>query len=91
MSILDFKKQLKENKDNIEINKKLEFFNKLSDNIFYLGSRQSGNNTFAIRLNGLFPLIKLDEEDIDYFKNKYFKKLDEEMEAEVNKLKKQYE
>lgn len=36
------------------------------------------------------PVIDLDEEDLEYFKNKYFKKLDEELNNKISDLKKQY-
>lgn len=91
MSILDFKKQIKENKERIKLNIGLgTTLSPYPINTFYLASYFSGQK-FSIGQNSYQPLIKLDEEDIDYFKNKYFKKLDEEMEKEVNKVKQQYE
>lgn len=38
----------------------------------------------------LISVINLDEEDLEYFKNKYFKKLDEELNNKISDLKKQY-
>lgn len=47
-----------------------------------------------VTLLGGFPrdeaLITLDEEDIEYFKNKYSKQLDLELEDKINKLKQEY-
>ena len=34
--------------------------------------------------------IDLDDEDIEYFKNKYFPQLDNEMEEKINKIKQEY-
>lgn len=39
---------------------------------------------------GYYPKITLDQEDIDYFYNKYSKKLDAELEKNIKELKQQY-
>ena len=60
---------------------------------FYLCGDTYNKNEIRIRnpfKNELLTLIKLDDEDIEYFKNKYFPKLDSEMEEKINKIKQEY-
>jgi hypothetical protein len=94
--INEFKKLLLEDKEGKDFNKKfleskdcisLTFGGKETHN-FYLAYRT--NYTSLMLHNHTRELIKLDEEDLEYFKNKYFNKLEEEMNEKINKIKVEY-
>ena len=87
MSILKFKQILKSQKIAQDINKNRNYFNKEPEYFFILSFKEyhRSNND-----NKLEPLILLDEEDIEYFKNKYFKKLEEEKQAEIEAIELKY-
>ena len=91
-NIKNFKQELEDSKINKEYNSTLKGF-------FYF--KQKPTYTFHLcsdchylgvdRLGDKYEcLIDLDDEDIKYFKNKYFPKLDSEMEEKINKIKQEY-
>ncbi len=94
MSILKFKKILEEDKTNKELNSKLDSFEKITIGMteysFHLCYYPHNLSLFNNIRNPLTSLIKLDEEDIEYFKNKYFKKLEQEKLKEIQKIEKEY-
>lgn len=95
MSILEFKEKCDENNKNIPLNNKLKedknWIDLLTPHIshnFYLCS-VTNYGTISIKIS-YNRLIKLDKEDIDYFKNKYFPKLNDEKNVEIEKIKSKY-
>lgn len=57
---------------------------------FYVTVRETAPGYFTMGVNSGDTLIKLDNEDIEYLYQKYSKKLQEEMEENINKIKKEY-
>lgn len=94
--INEFKKLVDEDKVNREFNKKLieskdyitSIFGGKDTHNFYLAYRT--NHTALVLHDYARELIKLDEEDIEYFKNKYFNRLEEEMNEKINNIKNEY-
>ena len=91
--ILRFKTELIKTKENEEYNSKLKPVD------LWLGSKDT--YTFHLCSEWHYPigyviggrythLIKLDEEDLKYFFNKYITRLDVEMEDKINEIKKKY-
>ena len=86
-NLLKFKEHLdiKEGKDKI--------LSDIFNTSFYLCADVYKKGEIYIRnpfKNESVTLIKLDNEDIEYFKNKYLPKLQEEMQEKINKIKKEY-
>jgi len=75
-----------------------EYAKKYSNNVFKLCTECGeyySTDSMHIRIanysgDGLTKLIDLDEEDIAYFKNKYFPQLQNEMNDKINKLRETY-
>ena len=73
-------------------NKLLEFSEKLAEKKkensvkFYLG--YTDNHRYSIY--GPYSLIELDEEDLNYFKNKYLPKMEDEYQANLAELNSKY-
>jgi hypothetical protein len=89
--IIRFKKLVKEDKENRKINKERIV------NGFHFMQEPTYNFCLAyqpnwpiVMLNGPMKLITLDQEDIEYFKNKYFPKLEKEMNNKIEEIKKEY-
>lgn len=57
---------------------------------FLLKGRNEPLGSWSLNYSTEYHLITLDEEDVDYFKKKYFPKLQSEMEAKISNIKKQY-
>lgn len=89
---LDINKKRIENKKYNDILKNLNplEWEKLKET-YYFQLTYDINEPMTITLNKQFiPVINLDEEDIEYFVNKYSKLLDKELEDKINKLKIEY-
>ena len=91
-SLIKFKSLIEENKRSREINSRLDPAEKylygLNEYVFNLSYTLGG--FIGISCPNV-QLIKLDEDDINYFYNKYVVgNLDRELEETINKIKKQY-
>lgn len=89
--ILEFSKQLQANKENIPYNKNRDHLKPLGkpEYTFYLESKESYEGFISI-YNPHNTLIELDEEDINYFKNKYLPYLEDEYQKQLQELNKKY-
>ena len=87
--LLRFSKYVKDTEINKEYNSKLgshDIFSRKEEYKFHLCA--TWIYPFGITFGGSYHwLIDLDEEDINYFKNKYLQKLNGEMDNEINRIK----
>ena len=90
--LLRFSKYIKDTEINKEYNSKLgshDIFSRKEEYRFHLCATLI--YPFGISLSGSYHwLIDLDEEDINYFKNKYLPKLNSEMDDKINRIKDEY-
>ena len=90
--LLRFSKYVKDTEINKEYNSKLgshDIFSRKEEYKFHLCA--TWIYPFGITLGGYTErLIDLDEEDINYFKNKYLPKLNCEMDDKINRIKDEY-
>ena len=90
--LLRFGKYVKDTEINKEYNSKLgshDIFSRKEEYKFHLCA--TWIYPFGITLGRSYEwLVDLDEEDINYFKNKYLPKLNSEMEYKINKIKDEY-
>ena len=90
--LLRFSKYVKDTEINKEYNSKLgshDIFSRKEEYKFHLCA--TWIYPFGITLGGSYHwLIDLDEEDINYFKNKYLPKLNGEMDDKINRIKDEY-
>ena len=87
--IKEYKRKLSTDKDIKE--NKLDFFSDFRDRIdFYvcMDSRCPRTITLGGRMNTMF---ELDNDDLKYLYNKYYPKIKEELEIEIDKVNKKYD
>lgn len=87
--IKEYKRKLSTDKDIKE--NKLDFFSDFRDRIdFYvcMDSRCPRTITLGWRMNAMF---ELDNDDLKYLYNKYYPKIKEELEIEIDKVNKKYD
>lgn len=93
MNIVRFFETLKRKK---EIDKdikevKLDTFQDFRERInFYLCENTHVPFTINFPLTSYYPLIKLDDEDIEYFYKKYYNKIQENKEKEISNILEKY-
>ena len=86
--IKEYKRKLSTDKDIKE--NKLDFFSDFRDRIdFYVCMDSSCPRTITLgcRMNTMF---KLDNDDLKYLYNKYYPKIKEELEIEINRVSEKY-
>lgn len=86
--IKEYKRKLSIDKD-IEENK-LDFFRDFRDRIDFFVCMDT-HTPMTIRLGyGMNRMFRLDDEDLKYFYNKYYPKIKEELEIEINEINEKY-
>ena len=91
MSILKFKKLLEEDKKAKELNQSLGYEKYNFGSTEYTFNLAAYHHPPGISIRSLNEkLIELDEEDINYLKDKYFKKLEEEKQKEIEAIELKY-
>lgn len=90
----EFNKLFNESVENKEINSRIRASSHLSTydfkktHSFYLSYKT--NYAAFVYPNTVWPLIELDDEDLEYFRNKYLPKMKEEMNKKIEEIKKEY-
>jgi hypothetical protein len=89
---LEFSKQLRKTEENRNYNNDLNYHQKLMGASketfnFYMCSEEIDSSLLFLGRNYIQKLIKLDNEDIEYFKNKYLPKINDQFQDELEALK----